>query len=360
MKKKKIKVIVIYGGKSGEHEVSLRSARSVISAINKDKYEVVPLAVAKDGKWLSGPKAVEFLNSEKKIDKGNEVVVRGDDLFLTQTGENSEETVVFPVLHGPYGEDGTIQGLLEMLNVPYVGCGVLGSALGMDKVVQKELFSFHKIPVVPFTYFYKHEWEKNKEDVIKKILNKLKFPIFVKPANLGSSVGISKAHDEKELKNAIFQALNYDSKILIEQGIENMRELEISILGNESPKCSLCGEVQPANEFYDYEAKYLNEDSVLTIPAKIPAHIQKQIGEYAIKAFKVLNCSGLSRVDFFLTKKTNLIYLNEINTMPGFTSISMYPKLWEASGVSYFELVEELIQLAIQKWDKKQKIKTSI
>jgi D-alanine-D-alanine ligase len=356
----KIKVIVVYGGKSGEHEVSLRSARSVIAAIDKDKYDVVPLAIAKDGRWLPGPQAIKLLQSEKKIEKGNEVVVREQDLSLTETGELQGPTVVFPVLHGTNGEDGTIQGMFEMLNVPYVGSGVIGSALGMDKVVQKELFAFHNIPVVPFIYFLKRDWEINDKVVINRVLKTLQFPMFVKPANLGSSVGITKAHSEKELVKAILEALKFDSKILIEQGIEDMHELEISVLGNENPRYSVCGEVLPANEFYDYNAKYINDNSTLVIPAKIPTEIQKQIGEYAVLAFKVLNCLGLSRVDFFLEKKTNKIWLNEINTMPGFTSISMYPKLWEASGVSYPELVEELIQLGIAKWKEKQEIKTSI
>ncbi len=356
---KKAKVIVIFGGKSGEHEVSLKSARSVLAAIDKNKYDVVPLAIAKDGKWLGGPKAQALLQSGDKVETGKDLTVTSQDLLLQEDKIPAEvPAVVFPVLHGPYGEDGTIQGMIEMLNVPYVGAGVLGSALGMDKVVQKQLFLFHGLPVVPFTWFLKDEWKKDKEAVLKKINNI--FPLFVKPANLGSSVGITKAHNKPELMKAIDFAAKYDQKILVEKGIENIWEVEVSILGNEAPVASVCGQIIPANEFYDYDAKYIDENTALVIPAKIKPETQKQIQEYGKQEFKILNCSGLARADFFVERATEKVWVNEINTMPGFTSVSMYPKLWEASGVSYTELVEKLIQLGIERWKKKQEIKTSI
>ncbi len=356
---KKIKVIVVFGGKSGEHEVSIRSAHSIISAIDKEKYEVVPVAIAKNGAWLPPAKAQVLLENGKKADRGEISFWQNQTL---QEISPSRLTVVFPVLHGPYGEDGTFQGMLEMLNIPYVGAGVLGSALGMDKIVQKQVYLQHNLPVAPFFWFLKKDWQKNKNLLLKKIQDYFQgfFPLFVKPANLGSSVGISKAHNKEELIKAIDFASQFDRKILLEKSVENAWEIEISVLGNDDPQASVCGEIIPANEFYDYDAKYINENSRLVIPAPIEKKVQAKIQEYALTAFKALDLSGLARIDFFLEKNTNKIWINEVNTMPGFTSISMYPKLWEASGLSYSDLVEKLIKLAVERWREKQEIKTSI
>jgi D-alanine-D-alanine ligase len=361
---KKTNVYIIFGGKSGEHEVSIKSARSVVSAINKDKYDVIPLGIAKNGTWLKGPEAQLALTARTKIDRGETTEVlppTSTSRELTELVKNEESPpIVFPVLHGPYGEDGTIQGMLEMMNVPYVGAGVLGSALGMDKILQKQIFLHQGLPAVPFVWFLKKEWVKDKKGVLAKIKKLSTFPFFVKPANLGSSVGISKAHNEKELEKAIDVAGTYDRKIIIEKGMENIREIEVSVLGNDEPKASVCGEVIPANEFYDYDAKYIDGNSRLSIPAKISPSIQTKIQSIAIQAFQALDCCGFSRVDFFLEKKTNKIWLNELNTIPGFTSISMYPKLWEASGIPYSALIDKLIQLGIERWKEKQQLATSL
>ncbi len=354
--KNKIKVLVIFGGRSGEHEVSVKSARSVIANIDKNKYQVIPLAIAKNGAWLTGPKVNQILQSGDKVDQGV-----GESRLMPYVSSQQEPLVVFPVLHGPYGEDGTIQGMLEMMNVPYVGSGVVGSALGMDKILQKQLFAKNNLPVVDYYWFLKKNWQRNKKHLIKKIETHFHhhYPLFVKPANLGSSVGVSKAHNVNELESAIATAGLYDRKILIEAGIENAREIEVSILGNDQPQASICGEVIPANEFYDYNAKYINENTQLVIPAKIGERLQKKIQAIAKKAFIALDCCGFARVDFFLEKNTDRLWLNEINTIPGFTSVSMYPKLWEASGISYRQLIEKLISLALERWQEKQALKTS-
>jgi len=362
---KKTKVFVIFGGKSGEHEVSIKSARSVVAAMDKTKYEVIPLGIGKNGTWLRGSEAQKVLATRNKLDKGETIealppAATSQELAKLIKNEITPP-VVFPVLHGPYGEDGTIQGMLEMMNVPYVGSGVLGSALGMDKVLQKQVFLQYNLPVVPFVWFLRNEWERDRKGILKKIsLMSKSFPYFVKPANLGSSVGISKAHNAKELIKAIHFAGEYDRKIVVEKGVEGVREMEVSVLGNDTPKASVPGEIAPANEFYDYDAKYINENSKLMIPANIPLKTQKTIQAIAVSAFKALDCAGFSRVDFFLTKKTGQIWLNELNTIPGFTSSSMYPKLWEATGVSYVKLVDTLIQLGIQRWKEKQKLATSL
>jgi D-alanine-D-alanine ligase len=361
----KTKVFVIFGGRSGEHEVSIRSARSVVAAIDKDKYHIVPLGIAKNGTWLKGPEAQKALVSQTKIDKGQSeetLLPPPTSRELTELVKNkTSPPVVFPVLHGPYGEDGTIQGMLEMMNVPYVGSGVLGSALGMDKILQKQVFLEYGLPVVPFIWLLKKEWVKDRQKALLKIKKfSHKFPFFVKPANLGSSVGISKAHNEKELVKAIDLAGKYDRKIIIEKGLENIREIEVSILGNDDPEASVCGEIIPSKEFYDYDAKYIDKNTRLIIPATILPSVQKYIRTIAKQAFKVLDCSGFSRVDFFLEKETNKIWLSELNTIPGFTSISMYPKLWEASGLSYSSLIDRLIQLGIERWKEKQQLATSL
>jgi D-alanine-D-alanine ligase len=361
---KKTNVYVIFGGKSGEHEVSIRSARSVVDAIDKEKYTVIPLGIAKDGTWLCGTEAQKAITSYVKMERGEtkEVLphlpVARELIELTKNEEFPP--VVFPVLHGPYGEDGTIQGMLEMMNVPYVGSGVLGSALGIDKVLQKQIFLEYGLPVVPFVWFLKKESKNDKKAVLERIKKLSSFPFFVKPANLGSSVGISKAHNEKELCDAIEFSGLYDRKIIVEKGIENIREIEVSVLGNDEPDASVCGEIIPEHEFYDYDAKYIDDTTQLAIPAPISSDLQLRIQIIAKQAFQALNCSGFSRVDFFLEKETGKIWLNEINTIPGFTSISMYPKLWEATGVSYKTLIDKLIQFGIQRWKEKQQLATSL
>jgi len=349
---KKTNVYIVFGGKSGEHEVSIKSARSVVEAIDKEKYTIIPLGIAKDGMWVCGEEAQKALASCEKMDRGQIKQV------LPPLSVSCD--VVFPVLHGPYGEDGTIQGMLEMMNVPYVGSGVLGSALGMDKVLQKQVFSEYGLPVVPFIWFLKKEWKDERRKILAKIRKIGSYPHFVKPANLGSSVGISKAHNEKELREAIDLAASYDRKIVVEKGMEHIREIEVSILGNDEPEASVCGEIIPEHEFYDYDAKYIDDTTRQTIPAPIPSDLQLRIQAIAKQAFKSLDCSGFSRVDFFLEKDTEKIWLNEINTIPGFTSISMYPKLWEATGVSYTVLIDTLIQLGIERWKEKQLLATSL
>jgi len=362
---KKTKVFIIFGGKSGEHEVSIRSARSVVAAIDTKKYDVNLLGIGKNGTWLRGSEAVKTLTTRTKLDKGKTIEAlppaATSQELATLIKDKETPPVVFPVLHGPYGEDGTIQGMLEMMNVPYVGSGVLGSALGMDKVLQKQVYLQYSLPVVPFVWFLRKDWERDKKSILKKIsIMNRSFPYFVKPANLGSSVGISKAHNEKELIKAINFAGEYDRKIVVEKGIEAVREVEVSVLGNDDPQASVAGEILPSNEFYDYDAKYFNEDTRLYIPAKISKATLSTIQEIAKKAFTALDCCGFSRVDFFLEKKTNKIWLNELNTIPGFTNVSMYPKLWEATGLSYSDLIDKLIQLGIERWKEKQKLVTSV
>jgi D-alanine-D-alanine ligase len=361
---KKTKVFIIFGGKSGEHEVSVRSARSVLQAIDRNLFEPELLGIAKNGTWLQGAAAQKALSSKTKIDRGQSTEVlpppSTSHELVKLIKDEITPPVLFPVLHGPYGEDGTIQGMLEMMNVPYVGSGVLGSALGMDKVLQKQVFIHYGLPVVPFVWFLKKEWNKDKKEIIKKIERMSRYPFFVKPANLGSSVGISKVHNEKELYAAIDLAGSYDRKIVVEKGLENIREIELSVLGNDDPMASVCGEIIPEHEFYDYNAKYIDESTRLVIPANVSKKTQRELQKTAIEAFRSLDCSGFSRVDFFLEKTSNKVWLNEINTIPGFTSVSMYPKLWEATGVSYQDLIGKLIHLGIERWKEKQQLATSL
>lgn len=366
--KKKIKIGVIFGGRSGEHEVSIVSAESVIKAIDKSKYEVVPIGITKKGQWIAGPDAVKFLKSGLKklpfksvltTDPTDKRIVNVSQTSLAPVDKPSlaKIDVIFPVLHGTYGEDGSIQGMLELANIAYVGSGVLGSALAMDKVVSKNIFKEAGFLVVPFTWFLSQEWEQNKQQVIRKVEKVLKYPVFVKPANLGSSVGISKVKNKVELIQAVQEAMAYDNKIIVEQGINNIREIEIAVLGNDKPGASVPGEIIPSNEFYDYAAKYIDGKSQEKIPADLPPVVIKKIQTLAVEAFKVLNLSGLARIDFLVEKKSNTVYINEANTIPGFTSISMYPKLWEKSGLSYTKLIDKLIALAIQKHKIKNRLK---
>ena len=324
-----MKIVVIYGGKSAEHDISILTAGSIIKEIYFEYYDVQPVYITKEGTWLKG----EALKAPVAFDQA---------LRLT-------DTVVFPILHGPNGEDGTIQGLFEILDLPYVGCGVLASANGMDKIASKHLFQQAGIPQVPFVPFVKADFEKSPEAIFTRVEGTLRYPVFVKPANMGSSVGISKATNREELTAAIEEALKYDRRIVVEQGID-AREVEVAVLGNDEVNTSVVGEVVKQAGFYDYNEKYINNTTTLQIPAAIPEEVSAKIREYAVTAFRAIDGSGLTRCDFFLTE-TNEVFINEVNTMPGFTQFSMYPKLWEAMGISYKDLVEELIQLALKRYN---------
>jgi D-alanine-D-alanine ligase len=363
---KKLTVALLFGGKSGEHEVSLRSAASILKALDRQKYAVIPIGITKDGQWRSDPKFLEAAFPEI-LSHGRTVLLPPDPLgnSLMQVlsdsnaiGNQAKIDVVFPALHGTYGEDGTIQGLLDMANLPYVGAGVLGSSVGMDKDVMKRLLQHAGLPIVDFLVVLDHQWAAKKEAVRSAIEEKLGYPCFVKPANLGSSVGISKVKNAAALDLAMDLAAQYDRKIIIEKGLD-VREIECSVLGNDDPLASLPGEIVPSNEFYDYESKYLDESSRLLIPAPLEESQTKAVQDLAIRTFLVTECSGLARVDFFFEKNTHQIYVNEINTLPGFTSISMYPKLWQATGLGYSELIDKLIQLAIERHQGRQSKKTT-
>jgi len=361
--KKRLRIGVLFGGRSGEHEVSLISAASVIQALDAEKYEAVPIGITKGGQWLAGTAAHKMLPEILKT--GESVMLSADPNIaaLVPVGASRPDAlyvdVVFPVLHGTFGEDGTVQGLLDLAGLPYVGSGVLGSAVGMDKDMQKRLFMQAKLPVVEFLSFQRAEWEKSPAKVIRAIRKKFRFPVFVKPATLGSSVGMTKAHDAKELAAAMDFAAEFAQKIVVERAIRG-REIELSVLGNDDPKASIPGEIVPHREFYDYAAKYLEEGTRLLIPAKLNRAQVKKFQEYAVRAFRSLECLGMARVDFFLEHRTGKIYLNEINTIPGFTSISMYPKLWEASGLKYRDLLSRLIDLALSQHHEKQRTKYTI
>jgi len=352
--KKKIRVGILFGGRSAEHEVSIQSAKNVYEALDAGKHEPVMIGITKKGGWLRLPDT-----SFKQIISQSYQPLPETGLTVSQPSDSVQQSnldVVFPILHGPYGEDGTVQGLLKLMGIPYVGADVLGSAVGMDKDVMKRLLRDAGLPIVQFLAIQNHEKEKFTFDMVVK---KLGLPFFVKPANLGSSVGVSKVTTELEFEKAVGNAFLFDRKILLEEGI-NAREIECSVLGNEDKRASLPGEVIPHHEFYDYEAKYIDENGAgLDIPAKLSPKQVKEIQELAIKACTVLCVEGMARVDFFLEKETGKIYLNEINTIPGFTNISMYPKLWEASGISYKELIGRLIRLAIERHSKEQQLQTS-
>jgi D-alanine-D-alanine ligase len=354
----KIKLGVIFGGRSGEHEVSLMSARSVLSVIDRDKYDVFPIGITMDGRWVTGEDLLERM-VEKKHKKLSGAAIFGDPtrsgLFQLQSSSGddvifkiSSLDVVFPVLHGTYGEDGTLQGLLEMADVAYVGSGVLGSAVGMDKALFKDLMRANNIPVAPSLLVFRSQIETDLRSVVDQAEKNFSYPIFVKPANLGSSVGISKCSSRSDLMEGLMEAAQFDRRILVEKGID-AREIEVSVLGNDQPRASVPGEIRPNADFYSYEAKYISDSSELIIPAELSKEQTDQIREFAIRAYKAADCAGLARVDFLLDKKTGEIYLNEINTLPGFTKISMYPKLWEASGLSYKDLINELIDLALER-----------
>ncbi len=362
----KIRVGVIFGGRSGEHEVSLRSAESIINALDRAKYDVVPIAINKHGKWLSSSEAAHLLPQAVLANADQHVAILGDPTerglqrISGQQAAAEKIDVLFPVLHGTYGEDGTIQGLLEMADVPYVGCGVLASANGMDKVFMKRLFREAGLPIVDYLSFLRTQWEKDARMIEFKISEEIGFPCFVKPANLGSSVGISKAVDGLSLHDAIELAARYDRKIVVEKGVD-AREIEVSVLGNDHPIASMPGEIIPQTAvFYDYKAKYVDANGArLAIPAELSEAQTAEIQQLAVRAFQAIDGAGLGRVDFFLERRTERLLVNEINTMPGFTSISMYPKLWEASGIGYSELIDRLIELAFERHKEKSRNVTS-
>lgn len=363
----KKKVLIIFGGKSAEHEVSRISATSILKNIDSDKFDVSMLGITKEGKWLPYSGAVEKISSGEweqiaLEEKGNNLIygnvltnsIMGNNLVETDKAiadnQMNEIDVVFPVLHGCNGEDGTIQGFLELAGIPYVGCGVLSSSVGMDKVYTKIIFEKAGIPQADYLYFTRKEIDKHILKIAQKVEEKFSYPVFIKPSNAGSSVGVSKATNRGELFDGLNNAAKYDRKVMIEEFI-NGREVECAVLGNDNPMASTVGEILPSNDFYDYKAKYIDNKSKILIPADLPKDLIEKIRGYAVRAFKALDCSGLSRVDFFVHKETNDIFINEINTLPGFTDISMYPILWKEAGISYAELIEKLIDLAIERFE---------
>ena len=378
---KKLRVGILFGGRSGEHEVSLLSAASVLGAIDRNKFDVTPIGITREGRWLAAADADHLLSGDmsaasrrlragdpeatpgaKLLHEGIPTLLAPEPRSSTTRLQNQEKPldVVFPVLHGTFGEDGTIQGLFELAGIAYVGSGVLGSAAGMDKDVMKRLFVEARLPIVKHVTLLRADWEKNPRKVIATVERALCYPVFVKPANLGSSVGISKAHDRKELGPALALAAKYDRKLIVEEGVggkkARAREFEVAVLGNDHPKASVVGEIVPGKEFYDYEAKYLSEGSVPVIPARISRSENRKIREMAVAAFRACDLAGLARVDFLMDPVgKQRIFVNEVNTMPGFTRISMYPKLWEASGLSYTELITRLIKLALERQAEKNK-----
>ncbi len=371
---KKLRVGILFGGRSGEHEVSLLSAASILKAIDRKKFDVVPIGITKAGRWLTEGNAQALLAgtspevlSPSSLAPSDAVTALVPDAASLGSGKLD---VVFPVLHGTFGEDGTIQGLFELADTAYVGSGVLGSSAGMDKDVMKRLFAQAKLPIVKHLTVLRTAWEASPRKTVVAIEAALNYPLFVKPANLGSSVGISKVHDRKELAPALSLAAKYDRKIVIEEGVAGKgksktttkaRELEVAVLGNDDPKASVVGEIVPGKEFYDYEAKYLSDGSIPIIPAKITAAESKQIRAMAVEAFRACDLAGLARVDFLMEPDgKRRIYLNEVNTLPGFTSISMYPKLWQATGLSYADLITRLIELALERHKERSRTTFSL
>ncbi|NOT45401.1 MAG: D-alanine--D-alanine ligase [Acidobacteria bacterium] len=377
---KKLRIGVIFGGRSGEHEVSMASAASILDHLDRDRYEPVPIRIAKDGRWhlttvtpgTLAP-AVTLEQRDASPDDGVEtypLARPGTTTLLTVSRQPDGESgaaltrlaldVVFPVLHGPYGEDGTMQGLLELANVPYVGAGVLGSAVGMDKAVMKVLFAAHGLPIVRHVAFLGHEWRGGREDMVARVASTLGFPVFVKPANLGSSVGISRAQTAEEFVAGVELALQFDRKVVVEAAVPHAREIECAVLGNDVPEASVPGEIVPSRDFYDYESKYLDGSSREIIPAPLDEDQSAAVRRMALDAFRAVDCSGMARVDFLLDSRSGALFLNEINTIPGFTTISMYPKLWKATGLAYPALLDRLIALALERHAAKQHLRTSL
>jgi D-alanine-D-alanine ligase len=384
---KRVRVGVLYGGRSGEHEVSLASAASVFAHLDRVRYEGVPIRIEKDGRWTLADKppgsmiagdVIEQarIDVARPVREGREVhfIARPSEetiLSIDRTPARSADVpaalvtglsldVIFPVLHGPYGEDGTIQGLLELANIPYVGAGVLASAVGMDKAITKVVCTARGLPVCPYRVVLRTDWERRPQQILDELRDGLRFPMFVKPANLGSSVGISKAKDLAGLREAMTVAGSFDRKIVVEAAVPDAREIECGVLGNDDPEASVAGEVVPSREFYDYEAKYLDSASQVIIPADLPPSVSDEVRRLSIEAFKAIDGAGMARVDFLLARGDGQIYLNEVNTIPGFTTISMYAKLWAASGVSYSSLIDRLIQLATARHAEKQQLRTSV
>jgi D-alanine-D-alanine ligase len=386
---KKLRVGIIYGGRSGEHEVSVASGASILKHLDRTRYEPVPVRIEKDGRWSIADRPPTAISAAEVIEQARITGARAirpgrETLLIAHPGEETILTidrrpprpdapievdqavvtglgldVVFPVLHGPYGEDGTVQGLLELANVPYVGSGVLASAVGMDKVVMKTIFAAHGLPVVPWKAFVRREWERDRDAIVTD-LRTLGLPVFVKPANLGSSVGISKVKRESELATAIEEALDFDRKVIVEAGVPEAREIECAVLGNDDPEASIAGEIVPSREFYDYEAKYLDEGSQTVIPADLSPELMRDVQRLAVGAIRAIDAAGMARVDFLLSRTDGRLHVNEINTIPGFTTISMYAKMWEASGVPYAALVDRLLHLALDRHAEKQRLRTSV
>ena len=346
----KTTVGILFGGQSGEHDVSLMSVQSVLDAIDDSRYDVIPIGIDKNGRWLFDQPLKRLLNDERA----------SDDAPRWPTPEHlAGIDILFPVLHGPYGEDGILQGFFELADIPYVGSGVLASAAAMDKALSKRVFQAHGFPLTPWNVVSRAQLEAAPNYVLARLEASLDYPMFTKPANLGSSVGICKATNNKELLSGLHEAANYDIMIVVEQAVPHVREIEVSVMGNDHPRASLPGEIIPGNDFYDYEAKYFSQTSQTLVPAPLSNHLTKEAQNMAIQAFRAIHGSGLARVDFLLDDATNKLYLNEINTMPGFTKISMFPKLWQASGIPYPELIHQLIQLGLEHYQQKHALKTS-
>ncbi|NCN03498.1 MAG: D-alanine--D-alanine ligase [Candidatus Pacebacteria bacterium] len=345
-------VIIIFGGKSGEHEVSVNSAKAIEQNIDQSKFSTAVIGISPNGSWVYG-EDIASLTEDGKVRENNSGTLPNEHVVDKLTNAN----IVFPIIHGTNGEDGTLQGLLDLANIPYVGSGVLGSAVCMDKVIQKQLCSTAGIPQTDYTFFNKTDWKNSHENILEIINDQLSYPLFVKPANLGSSVGISKVSKKDDLQSAIEEALQFDNKIIVEQGVVNILEVEVSVMGNDEPQSSVCGSISPNSEFYDYETKYLTDDIKAQIPAQIIESDSQAIRDLAIESYKVLNCEGLARIDFFYDLETAQIMLNEVNTLPGFTKTSMYPKLWAESGLSYQDLITKLLAYAEKSWQAKQALK---
>jgi D-alanine-D-alanine ligase len=355
----KLRVAVIYGGRSGEHEVSVVSAASIFKHLDRSRFQPVPIRIGKDGSWVLGEKEPTAISAG---DVEASAPVGALQVTEPTAAISGGVDVVFPILHGPYGEDGTVQGLLELANVPYVGAGVLGSALGMDKAVSKSVFAANGLPIVPYVTVTTRQWQTAPGEVIARVAEGLRYPVFVKPANLGSSVGISRAASEGELGPAIRSAFEYDRKIVIEASVPNAREIECAVLGNDEPEASLPGEIVVTHHdgFYSYDAKYLDPGGATPrIPAELTPEMTEKVRRLSIDAFRALDLAGMARVDFFLDGRDGALYLNEVNTLPGFTAISMYPKMWEATGLSYPDLLTRLLTLAIERHEQKQLLRTS-
>ncbi|CAG9613838.1 D-alanine--D-alanine ligase [Bacillus rhizoplanae] len=360
----KIKLGLLYGGKSAEHQVSLQTALAVSKALDQEKFEVHPIYITEQGQWVRGEriegevKSVQALQLNGEENAISPVSLSSEIIPMAASDKENAIDVIFPLLHGPNGEDGTVQGLLELMNIPYVGNGVLASAAGMDKVIMKNIFAEAGLPQAKYVSFIRSVWEKDRTAAYEKVEETLGYPCFVKPANLGSSVGINKCKNRDELENAFEEAFQFDRKIIVEENIIG-REVEIGVLGNDEPKCSVVGEIVAKKEFYDYKSKYIDGDTAMIIPVEITEAEYEKIKEYAIRAFQSLDGAGLTRADFFLTKDGD-VFINEVNTMPGFTPFSMFPLLWENTGVPYPELIQELVRLAIERHEEKQKIKYTI